>query len=399
VVTGHSEGLRAVLERRKSFESGRSGWDEAVCAEHPPNELRLERLETVRAGNDAVPPGSPAGRVVGTEELFGGDDPVNLRRPAAIGAAALLSFCLLSSLLGVVQWGFFRPQAAVDGYFSALADRDVDDLAGWLSPEVAASVRDNDLFVEMIRSADYQPPTEVDIRGIDRQDDDATARVSFVVGEDRLEAEVTLRRDDESTLGVFKGWHVVGGVSSLSVAAGQQGLMINGVPVPESPQEQSVPSVPGVHVVTAVANPLSEMAPQRLTVLPGDGFETPIYAVPQLKPAAQDSVEAQVKEYLDECAKQTVAAPPGCPFGLSGYQSAEGITWTIDKYPTLQIDVLGPAIAEVSTPYDGRGQAQVSGTYRSYYGKETFTEDYSIAVTGVVTVTGDQLSFQPGVDE
>jgi len=45
-VAGHRVGMRRVLTRfRQSFEVGRNGWDAAVCATHPPNELRLERLE------------------------------------------------------------------------------------------------------------------------------------------------------------------------------------------------------------------------------------------------------------------------------------------------------------------------------------------------------------------
>ncbi|WP_375155169.1 M48 family metalloprotease [Micromonospora sp. 4G55] len=45
VLAGHAAGMRSMLERRRSFETGRSGWDEAVCATHPPSELRLDRLE------------------------------------------------------------------------------------------------------------------------------------------------------------------------------------------------------------------------------------------------------------------------------------------------------------------------------------------------------------------
>ncbi|WP_196222483.1 M48 family metalloprotease [Micromonospora sp. CP22] len=399
VVTGRTEELRAILERRKSFESGRSGWDEAVCAEHPPNELRLERLETVRAGHEPSAPEEPPRRVIGTKELFGGDDPVDLRRPAVIGGVVLLSFCLISSLLGIVQWSLFRPEAAVNGYFSALADRDVDDLAGWLSPEIEATVRNDTLLAELIKSTDYQPPKNVDIRDIERDDDLATAKVSFDLGEIPVETEVMLRRDEDSTLGVFKGWHVLGGVFALTVAADQEGLMINGVSVPTSPQEQTVRSVPGMYVVTAASNPLSEVAPQYLTVLPGYMSETLIQAIPELKPAAHDTIQAQVRAYLDECARQTVAAPQGCPFRLSGYSSAENITWKIISYPEPQIEILGPTAARLSTPYEGQGQAEVSGTYESYFGKDEFTERRSITVTGVVTVTGDELTFQPDVEE
>ena len=46
VRAGHRVGMRRVLARfRESFEGGRNGWVAAICASHPPNELRLERIE------------------------------------------------------------------------------------------------------------------------------------------------------------------------------------------------------------------------------------------------------------------------------------------------------------------------------------------------------------------
>lgn len=43
---GYAPGLRTALTyMRHSFDGSRSGWDAAVCATHPPNELRLEALE------------------------------------------------------------------------------------------------------------------------------------------------------------------------------------------------------------------------------------------------------------------------------------------------------------------------------------------------------------------
>ena len=46
VKAGFSAGQRRVLSRfRRSFDGARNGWELSVCATHPPNELRLERLE------------------------------------------------------------------------------------------------------------------------------------------------------------------------------------------------------------------------------------------------------------------------------------------------------------------------------------------------------------------
>ncbi|KAB1943179.1 M48 family metalloprotease [Micromonospora sp. ALFpr18c] len=43
---GYGAGLRAALSfLRHTFDAARSGWDQTVLATHPPNELRLERLE------------------------------------------------------------------------------------------------------------------------------------------------------------------------------------------------------------------------------------------------------------------------------------------------------------------------------------------------------------------
>lgn len=46
VLAGERDGLRVVLGRlRRGFDGSRNGWDEAICASHPPAELRLEALE------------------------------------------------------------------------------------------------------------------------------------------------------------------------------------------------------------------------------------------------------------------------------------------------------------------------------------------------------------------
>lgn len=49
VLTGNREGLRRVLSwLHGSLDGGRNGWEQTLCASHPPNELRLERLEDSR---------------------------------------------------------------------------------------------------------------------------------------------------------------------------------------------------------------------------------------------------------------------------------------------------------------------------------------------------------------
>ncbi|NUT40046.1 MAG: M48 family metalloprotease [Thermoactinospora sp.] len=46
IEAGYAEGFRRALARLRFYEQGRDGWDRAVCATHPPIELRMERLES-----------------------------------------------------------------------------------------------------------------------------------------------------------------------------------------------------------------------------------------------------------------------------------------------------------------------------------------------------------------
>lgn len=45
VDAGYGDGLRSALDRRRSFEVGRTGWEAAIIATHPPVELRIEAID------------------------------------------------------------------------------------------------------------------------------------------------------------------------------------------------------------------------------------------------------------------------------------------------------------------------------------------------------------------
>ena len=61
LAAGHRQGLRRVLSRfRSTFDGSRNGWDTSVCATHPPNELRLERIEEPGTSYPLPDPDAPA---------------------------------------------------------------------------------------------------------------------------------------------------------------------------------------------------------------------------------------------------------------------------------------------------------------------------------------------------
>jgi len=61
VAAGHRQGLRRVLSRLPAtFDAPRNGWEASVCATHPVNELRLERIEETGMDYPLPDPDAPA---------------------------------------------------------------------------------------------------------------------------------------------------------------------------------------------------------------------------------------------------------------------------------------------------------------------------------------------------
>ncbi|WBB67340.1 M48 family metalloprotease [Micromonospora sp. WMMD812] len=398
VLAGHVEGMRSVLERRRSFETGRSGWDEAVCATHPPHELRLDRLDRASAPAVAGPVPAP----VTAEALFGRPGAIGTPRSWLVVGLVVLALCVGASGLGAVQWAFFRPQSAVEGFFSALADRDSDAALDRLTPEARAAVANREQLAAMLRAEGYQPPTDVDVTAIERDGDEATATVSYRLGGAEQTAELALRRDDAATAGLFHGWHVVEGLFPLDVPPGRAGLALNGVAIPPTTESGArLALLPGTYTATGEGSALGEVPPETVQVAPGESTGSTLGLAPVMKPTAGTAAEERVRAHLDECAKQTVAAPPGCPFRYYTGGTIQKITWTILEYPRVAVELTGPATAQVSTPYESRGKVRATGSSTSYFGSSApFTDEQEITVAGVITAEGDTLTFRPaGLDD
>ncbi|MET7669178.1 M48 family metalloprotease [Micromonospora luteifusca] len=391
VLTGHVDGMRRILERRLSFESGRSGWDEAVCATHPPHELRLDQLDLASV---AGAPGVPEAAPVTAERLFGHRGPVGTRRTWLLVGALVLAACVGTGGLSVVQWAFFRPQSAVEGYFSALADRDSDAALDFLSDR--NSVTDRTLLAELLRGDGYQPPTDVEISTLERHGDgdSATATVAYRLGGERHTSTVELHRDKEATIGLFHGWQLLGGLIPLDVPVAGPGVRLNGVALPVDTEGPTLELLPGDYTATGPSTALSETPTTTLSVGPGQDAAT-LQLVPVLKPSAVEAVDAQVRAWLDECAKQTVAAPEGCPFRYYNASTGQQVTWKILDYPRLAVELTGPDTAQVGTPSEAKGRVQVSGTTTSFGISSPFTDDRELTVAGVATIDGDTVAFRP----
>lgn len=395
VHAGRIEGLRAILERRKSFENGRSGWDEVVCASHPAHEQRLDRLAHLPATSAAGSTGdggAPSGFAVPFEDAVPGGPS---RRTVVVTLAVLLAGCLVASGLGIVQWAFFGPRSAVNGYFSALEDRDAGAALDWLDPTVREALAQDETLAAMVASDDYEPPTDVDVTSVRREGDQAVADVSYTVAGTPMTVELQLRRDESTSFGL-RGWHLDGGLSEMS-GPGQPGLRINGVPV-SAPEGELlvVTAFPGRYLATLPSGLLSETPPVPVVVtLGGQGS---IVVTPTPRPDLQSRAEQAVEAYLDNCVQQGAAAATGCPFRLYN-TSVEKVRWTITEQPTIRAELTGAATAAVSTVEEGSGTVTASWTAEDYLGQSRqYTEEYEFFVRGVLVVNGDQVTFQPPTD-
>ncbi|MBW4702276.1 M48 family metalloprotease [Micromonospora sp. RL09-050-HVF-A] len=396
VLAGHREGMRAMLERRRSFETGRSGWDEAVCATHPPSELRLDRLDHPVPD----PATDRAATARGLDELFGGTTgaTVGSRRALLLVGALVLVSCLGGGLTAT-QWAFFRPQAAVSDYFAALDDHDAPEALERLTPGVRAALGDSGQLARMVAAKDYRPPTDVSVTGVERDGDEAVATVAYTLAGRKLTAELPLRRDDSAVLGLFHRWHLDAAPATLTLPGGPAPLTVNGVPAPTGEEGVAVPLLPGAYTVAGESNALSETAPRVVYVVPGQQSVSGAELTPTLRPEALAAAEQSVRSYLDGCAAQAVAAPPGCPLRYySGGSTVKKIAWKITEYPRIELTLTGPTTARVSTAYESQGSARATGSTVGYFGTTPFSDTQTVGVSGVLSVVDGKLTFQPGDD-
>lgn len=400
VLAGHAQGMRDMLERRKSFESGRSGWDEAVCATHPPSELRLDRLDRLTATPDPAHAAEPTtgewAAPVTAAQLFGPPGGLGTPRSWLVAGVVMLVCCLGTGVLGVAQWALFRPGAVVDSYFEALADHDARAALDQLVPGARSAA--DDQLARMVEAKSYQPPTDVDVQSIDRKGDKAIAKVTFKLAGQRGTAELPLERQESATLGLFHEWRIATGPATLRLPEGLPGLTVNGVPVPAGGDAAvSVALLPGAYTVAGPRNALSETPAQPVVVVPGQESAGSAELVPTVTPDARRAAEESVRRYLDGCAAKRVAAPDGCPFRYYNGGTVKKIAWKITEYPTIELTLTGPATARVATPYDAQGSARATGTTTDYFGGSTpFTDDETFGVSGVLSVVDGTLTFLPG---
>ncbi|WP_309072096.1 hypothetical protein [Arthrobacter sp.] len=114
-------------------------------------------------------------------------------------------------------------------------------------------------------------------------------------------------------------------------------------------------------------------------------------------PALTDAVTAQLKTFLDDCAKQTVFQPANCPFGFETERRVAGpIKWSITEYPEVRIEPFNGDW--VIAPLTGTVQLETSlqDLFTGVIEPVTVPQEYGF--TARLAVTDEGITVTPVVE-
>lgn len=275
--------------------------------------------------------------------------------------AFIVAAVALLVLAGVLVWlattATSRRDAAIRStaahYLQAIADADADGALARLAtkPDNRTLLTDDVLAA----SREAAPLTDVQVRSTTVDDREATATVSYRLGD----REVVTRLDLTGNGG--SRWGIQNGLSELVVTQ-TQALRVNGATLTES----SNPVLPGTY--TAVS------ALDRVTVVgtPTAVIESPTISLAtlvidyQLTEQGTAEVLETVRSAFDTCLASTQSRPVGCPFGV--------------ETEHVEIGADGVHYALVNDPWEGFAPSFDPQT-------QSATGSFTFEVTATATVT------------
>jgi hypothetical protein len=301
-------------------------------------------------------------------------------RATLITSVVIALLIVISTASFVVRRIWFTPESVVNGYYAALADRDAQQALtyGGNGDTTAA---------DLIGSDKYVPPTKFNIDKIDGSKDDRTAKVGFVIGDNKVSGEVSLHRKDKLTWGLFRGWELTGDRPTIDInTTAPVAVQVNGhVLNVDDESSRHLAVFPGRYVVGLVDNPLVESDPVTVDAAFGDSTAD---LVPRIKAEATTTVDAQIKTYLKGCLIAATKPKNNCPFSINFDVTRPA--WRIDKYPTVELRLADDGNVAAETTSEGKATLTGLG-----YGGYAVNEPTSFSVSGPVTVEQGAIKFQP----
>ncbi|MFF1632354.1 hypothetical protein [Leifsonia sp. NPDC058248] len=314
---------------------------------------------------------------------------------------ALLLLLAFAAAVGALQRSLYSAGGFASSYVESLAAHDLR--AALAMPGAApteASLRAQGLpptpSRELLR-ADVLP-TLTDIRVLN--DDDLGTGEHLVEVQAKADGHpVTARfsvRQTGAVLGLLPTWRF--GATPLTVAhitvEHADTFTVGGHTLePRAAEAQPVGSfsvaadylvfAPAVYVLGHTSKYLDAQPVTLTASSPGRQLDVSVVADPNNAFVAD--VEKQLNGYLDDCAKQHVLQPTGCPFGVVIDDRVEGQpSWSIVKYPMVSI-VAGPSGWMMP---DAQGIAHLSVTVQSLFdgtvSKRERDEAFTVSLSSIV---------------
>jgi len=310
-----------------------------------------------------------------------------------LGAVALLLAGGLVAGCRVLAAGS-SPEAAVRGYFDALAARDGVAAAAYVAPlqdpppllnaNRKAPLPDPN---ELIKGDGYTPPSQVELGEV--TDDEAQQGrkmlwVTFNIGTRRVKHPFFLIKQKA---GPSPDWRIYGGHLLLWTSGhSTTPLAINRTAIASGISQVRV--YPGEYRVELAEHPLFYAEPQFLAI-PDTTPRGPAEVRPLFREERLRELEPQVKSYLDGCATIASLQPKNCPFSAGTAGQVRDIRWAIVKYPQIGVGVRSDLTMFLNTKLSGR--AEVTAVYTD---GSLFRNPSNIIVHGNVKEVDGQLIFQ-----
>jgi hypothetical protein len=299
-------------------------------------------------------------------------------RTTMITTVVIAVIVLISATTVVVQRFWFTPESVVNGYFTALANRDAKQALTYGGSTVSS---------DLLSSDKYVPPTKLAVDDLKDDDKDGkTAKVSFLIGDKRQSGTVRLHHKSDLSWGLFRGWELAGDRPSIEVTTtAPVAVQVNGHALNPETDGSHLDVFPGRYVVDLADNPLVESDPVTIDAAFGNSTAE---LTPRIKTTAKTAVDKQINAYLTGCLTAATKPDSNCPFSINSDITRP--VWRITTFPTVALRIAddGTVVAESTT----QGKATLTGTG---YGGYPVNDDTSFTVGGPVTVEQGAIKFTP----
>lgn len=326
---------------------------------------------------------------------------------SGVGVLLVLAFV---ATFGAVQRAYYSPSGFVEAFARSVASHDVASALGMpgaapTKAALAAAKLPTGASRELLRSDVLPTITDVSVVS-DTEGRDGVHAVVVHATADGIPVSATLHvRQTGSVLGVFPLWSFAStplGVSRVTVAHAKD-FAVGGHTV--SPRAASPDQPAGAFNVSAdyLVLPLAPLELEHesryvasgrvfTTPTPGEVTETTVDGKPTA--AFTKAVQREVNGFLDDCAKQRVLQPAGCPFGAVIDDRVQGDpTWSMVTYPVVRLtpgDTGWTASPSV-------GVAHLKATVQSLFDGTVTTrsedEPFSMSLSSVVVRSDGSLSI------